>query len=58
MSKKKYKGYYYTLKKNADGMYVWRIRNKKGEILEISNDCFPKNEAEINAQETIDEYYY
>lgn len=55
---KKYKEYYYTLKKNLDGLYAWRIRNKDGELLEISDDVFAEEDAEIDAQEHIDEYYY
>lgn len=60
----KYKGYYYSTRKNIDGMYVWYIRsakNKDGnrEVLQISDEVFSsKSDAEINCQENIDEYYY
>lgn len=53
----KYKEYYYTTKKMVDG-YIWRIRNKGGEILEASEESFiTKREAELDAQEHIDEYW-
>lgn len=40
-------------------MYVWRIRNKKGEILMLSDDCFgSKEDAERDAEEQISEHYY
>lgn len=55
----KHKGYYYTTAKAPDGGYVWRIRNKDGEVLQIADKpSATKKDAEIDAEEHINEYYY
>jgi hypothetical protein len=57
---KKYKEYYYTTRKMDEG-YVWRIRNKDGEILQCSQEpeefFSTRSEAESSAQEHIDDYW-
>lgn len=56
---KKYKEYYYTTRKNIDGQFKFYVRNKEKEVLEISEDVYcSKEEAELAAQDIIDEYYY
>lgn len=53
----KYKGYYYTTRKEVDG-HIWIIRNKKMEVLQVSDEFFTtKREAELDAQYNIDEYW-
>lgn len=57
----KYKDLYYTIRKekNSDYPYRWIIRNKEHEAMEIAEETFvTKQEAENDAQEHIDEYYY
>lgn len=61
---RKYKEYFYTIKKDMDKLYVWYIRSAKDkngnrEILQISDQSFcTKLDAQINCEESIDEYYY
>jgi len=59
---KKYKGYCYTTKKNNNNSYSWYIWSDifddKREVLQQSEEQLgTKTEAEIEAQESIDEYY-
>lgn len=64
----KFKDYYYTIKiawrdernKNASiKFYSWCIRNKEGEVLQQSeNSIRGKEEAQIDCEENINEYYY
>jgi uncharacterized protein YegP (UPF0339 family) len=54
----KYCDYYYTTRKNQDGEFKYYIRNKEGEILEISEGAYSsKGEAEEAAREAISYHY-
>ena len=64
----KYKDFYYTTKivgfKERNNsipikLYSWYIREKNGGVMQESEEQFEnKEDAEYNAQENIDEYWY
>lgn len=68
MGRLKYKEYYYAAKvqetssrNNATPLkhYGWNISNKEGEVLQSSTELqTSKKDAEQDARDHIDEYYY
>jgi len=60
----KYKDYFYTTKKTIYSKYIWYIhsaldKDRKREVLQISSEPHDnKLDAQISAEEHIDEYYY
>ncbi len=54
----KYNEYYYTVVKNRDGLFFWRIRDKNKAVLMLDDHGWgDKEKAGQDARKHIDEYF-